>query len=433
MIKNLHVKSIDVDSIKIPDGRFRKEMGDLQSLADSMAEVGQLVPILITPDNVLVAGERRLSAAKLLHWDTIEALTIDPSAIEIDNRVVEAYENIHRKDFTWQEQVEATKALYDLMVAKQGKSLSTREASEVTGLSKTLIHNDLELVRVMQECPDVFEGCKTKKSALKALQRYKIDETLAEITLRKSKTDFGADASRMILKGDCLKILDELPDASFDAIITDPPYGLNIEEVKKLTTTTARIYEDDPDDYVKMMQHLISKMPRVLKQDAWVVIFCAIQYFYMLYEELKSVGFSPDHIPIICTNNGRPGQTNRFENRLARSYDVAIYAHRGNATLATPGASNLILHGALSPAERLHPVEKSSDLMEKIVSRFCISGMQILDPFCGSGTTIIAAIKQGCTGMGVELDDNYYNTAIHKVSEVLKLKHAGRLDLHGKA
>jgi ParB family chromosome partitioning protein len=61
---------LPVNSIKIGK-RYRKDMGDIAGLAASMAQLGLLYPIIVTPDGLLVCGERRLRAAKLLGWKTI--------------------------------------------------------------------------------------------------------------------------------------------------------------------------------------------------------------------------------------------------------------------------------------------------------------------------------------------------------------------------
>ncbi|MGL4981986.1 MAG: ParB N-terminal domain-containing protein [Treponemataceae bacterium] len=67
---------VNVDSIKIKN-RVRKDLGDLESLKESLRRYGLISPILITADNELVAGHRRLEAAKLLGWVNINATIID--------------------------------------------------------------------------------------------------------------------------------------------------------------------------------------------------------------------------------------------------------------------------------------------------------------------------------------------------------------------
>jgi hypothetical protein len=54
--------------------RIRKVMGDVAGLADDMADLGQLQPIVVSPEGKLLAGERRLRAAELLGWKTIDVV-----------------------------------------------------------------------------------------------------------------------------------------------------------------------------------------------------------------------------------------------------------------------------------------------------------------------------------------------------------------------
>jgi ParB family transcriptional regulator, chromosome partitioning protein len=58
--------------------RIRKDMGDIQGLAESMEELGLLQPITVTPDGLLLVGERRLRAAKLLGWAKIPVTVVRP-------------------------------------------------------------------------------------------------------------------------------------------------------------------------------------------------------------------------------------------------------------------------------------------------------------------------------------------------------------------
>ena len=64
------VEEFPPDQIKIGD-RTRKELGNVNTLAKSIAEIGLLHPVVITLDNFLIAGERRIAAVKLLNWKTI--------------------------------------------------------------------------------------------------------------------------------------------------------------------------------------------------------------------------------------------------------------------------------------------------------------------------------------------------------------------------
>jgi ParB family transcriptional regulator, chromosome partitioning protein len=93
--------------------RIRKETGNINELMDSMRTHGLLNPIVITHDYQLIAGFRRLESAKKMGWEKIEA-TIIAAPTKIDKLEIEIEENIHRKDFTADEIVEAYSKLEKL-------------------------------------------------------------------------------------------------------------------------------------------------------------------------------------------------------------------------------------------------------------------------------------------------------------------------------
>ena len=92
---------IPIDEIKVRE-RMRRNLGDLQSLRDSMNRVGLLHPILIDHTKNLVAGMRRLEAAKSLHWRTIDAQQVDVRTKK-ERILLEAEENTARLNFTGEE------------------------------------------------------------------------------------------------------------------------------------------------------------------------------------------------------------------------------------------------------------------------------------------------------------------------------------------
>jgi len=98
---------VPVKDIKVRK-RIRKEMGDLGALAESLKRYGQISPIVISKRNNLIAGQRRLEAAKLLGWRTINAV-ISESAGELAHLELELEENIQRRDFSMEEIAAATK------------------------------------------------------------------------------------------------------------------------------------------------------------------------------------------------------------------------------------------------------------------------------------------------------------------------------------
>ena len=104
----LKIKDIIVDK-----NRVRKDLGNLEPLMDSMEKFGQLHPIVLNSKLHLIAGNRRLEAAKRLGW-----LNIDATIVDVTNKAelleIEIEENIQRKDFSEDDISEAYKRLSKL-------------------------------------------------------------------------------------------------------------------------------------------------------------------------------------------------------------------------------------------------------------------------------------------------------------------------------
>jgi len=103
-------KTIPISTIRVGT-RHRKDLGNLRSLARSIEEIGLLHPVVVRPDGVLIAGERRLQAIKMLGWKKVAVNVLDL------DRVIkgEIAENVFRQDFRPSEMVAIARALEPLL------------------------------------------------------------------------------------------------------------------------------------------------------------------------------------------------------------------------------------------------------------------------------------------------------------------------------
>jgi ParB family chromosome partitioning protein len=143
--------------------RHRKDLGDIQSLADSIRELGLLHPVVVTPDGTLIAGARRIAACKLLGWTEMPATVVDiPSIVR-----GEYAENACRRDFAPSEAV----AIWQAMESFQGQQLVGKlptseplancarsiprqeRAAMVTGISHTTLTKARAVVDAAQSDP----------------------------------------------------------------------------------------------------------------------------------------------------------------------------------------------------------------------------------------------------------------------------------------
>ncbi|MEE9306424.1 MAG: ParB N-terminal domain-containing protein [Spirochaetia bacterium] len=102
------------DSI-IVKNRIRRDVGDIKGLMESLKKHGQLTPIIVTRNNELIAGFRRLEAAKRLGWKSIEAVILDRPSQQ-KKLEIEIEENVQRQDLSAEE---LAKGLLRLQKLKQ--------------------------------------------------------------------------------------------------------------------------------------------------------------------------------------------------------------------------------------------------------------------------------------------------------------------------
>lgn len=109
----MNVVHIDINKIKVKK-RVRKDLGDLRPLKDSLRTYGLMNPITVNSKYELIAGERRLEAAKALGWPMIDVIILAQEITPVTKLEMEIEENNQRKEFTDEELLEGYKRLNKL-------------------------------------------------------------------------------------------------------------------------------------------------------------------------------------------------------------------------------------------------------------------------------------------------------------------------------
>src|SRR5690242_14906347 len=122
----MKVIEVPLDQISVKD-RFRGELGNIDELVDSIRAKGVLQPITIDTESKLLAGERRLTAARKAGLATIPCV-VRATQDNIDALEIELFENIHRKDFLWAERARLEKRIFDLKSEKDPNWSQRRQA-----------------------------------------------------------------------------------------------------------------------------------------------------------------------------------------------------------------------------------------------------------------------------------------------------------------
>ncbi len=200
---------------------------------------------------------------------------------------------------------------------------------------------------------------------------------------------------RLIL-GDCLQVMGAL--GRFDAVVTDPPYGIG-ESGKKNKTRAGLAPVTDYGDYCwDESRPDLSKLPDIPK------IVWGGNYF--------DLGPAPRWLVWDKENTGDFADGEMAWCSAAGAMRIFRWQWNGFIRKGEMDKTN-------NPVFRVHPTQKPVALMEWCLG-FLPDAKTILDPFAGSGTTLVACQRMGRHGTGIELDPDYFAIACKRVDEAAR-------------
>jgi len=197
--------------------RHRKDLGDIKGLARSIADVGLLHPGVVRSDGVLIAGQRRIAAAKLLGWTEIPATVVDLESIIRGEQA----ENVYRKDFTPSEAVAIGRALEPMeRAAAKDRMVAAHASSEnFSGLQKGEALAKVATAVGMSR-PTYIKAKQVAAAAEADPERF--GDLVAEMD-RKGKVGGAYRKLRRAQDADTLAAI-QPPTGKFRTIVIDPPW-----------------------------------------------------------------------------------------------------------------------------------------------------------------------------------------------------------------
>jgi site-specific DNA-methyltransferase (adenine-specific) len=211
---------------------------------------------------------------------------------------------------------------------------------------------------------------------------------------------FRASARRWeIHAGNALAMLKGIPDGVIDSIVTDPPYGIGLQLGTRRTgraySRTASIAGDQPDEAKQLWRAWIPQAHRVAKPDSLHLVFGTWKSPWM--HELLSSSFRV--VGCICWDKRLIG----LGHYLRPQWEMAYVCAKGKPPRHQLPAPSDVWQVARLPRTR-HPCEKPLPLLRRAIALTSAPGDVILDPFCGIGSAIVAAVECGRRGVGFEID-----------------------------
>jgi len=197
--------------------------------------------------------------------------------------------------------------------------------------------------------------------------------------------------------GDCLEVMRSMPDKSVDAVITDPPYGINMDGgADGFGVRSGRRYErgwDDKPPSQELFDLLIGfKKPLFLFGGNYFTDKIPVGSHWIVWDKKGNYEFKNpfSDCELVWTN---------VKKKVVKKYTV-------------------IQQGFIAEEkERFHPTQKPVTLMKRIIEDYTREGDTILDPFMGSGTTGVACVQTGRNFIGIEIDPTYFAIAERRIKE----------------
>ena len=372
-----------IDELKPSPTNARKHSDrQIERLGQSLQQYGWTLPLLIA-DDVVIAGNGRLEAAKLLVMSGQHLLAHGHSAAHVP-----CLDASHLSDFERREYEILDNRLHDESTWDTAKLKAAYAEMRETLASSDVLANHESLISELKQ---------------KARPSADVDELVAPPDIPTT------ERGNLWILGDHRLVCGDSTDPNIvslllegerpDLVLTDPPYGISIVKsgaVGFSIEAKAGAYQDIAnDDKPFDPAHLFTLAERQ-------VIFGADHFCDKL----------PGGHKWICWDKLGGGNANWFSD-----FELAwTYHPHGKTKMYSQHWSGMIRAGSrdVELSKRVHPTQKPVGLFEQIIGDFAESSWSIIDPYAGSGTTLIAAHRTGHRCYAVELDEGYCDVIVKR-------------------
>lgn len=429
------MQTLPISSITVPPDRQRSFFDPikLHELKESIKNEGLFHAIILSEENILVAGATRLRAISELYQTPGISLFYDGKEIpfgqvpftythktdEASLFRIELEENLRRENLSPLDEAQALARLHELLQGAApelvpGTGLKAdvtikQTAEELGRISGDPRPSDQQriadsiIVDKFKDHPDVKRAKSLPEAARVA--RKIMEREFREVLGRMQNTQ-PQESRHQIILGSCGDVLPTIPAGTVDVIIADPPYGIGADNFGE-QSLIGHEYKDDRAALHGVFNPLVAEATRICKPDAAMFIFCSIEDFERLKDHPRKI-IGPEWYtqwywwptPLIWhkPNRGHAPQPKRGP---SRRYEAILYAIRGNREVRKTGSDVLTF---AVPDDRQHGAGKPVDLYKELLSWIVYPGDVVLDPCAGSGVVVPAANALDCRAIAIEKD-----------------------------
>lgn len=454
----------------------------IEELSNSIAAKGQVLPIVLSPlpdgTFLLEEGGRRFQANEMLGYFWFypgnscvlgrPGYVLKAPGSSPDSIMTELIGNLHRVDVGWREETRLLATAFavkekDWLANYSGTGTRRELASDVAKMcgdySRMEVEMAVNVYRDLVANPDKYKNCNTLYNAyqVKLAESKAVVEKMLAATVVPKAQEGGPTLQRALIalmdepvlpsfepelqtaigllpttvvpisssfrNINSIEWMNEMQPNSIDHIVCDPDYGVSEERLNAaLSDSGVGIAQDSVYESLDFLQHhFLPTAARVTR--GFLVMWMDMDHWEKISGWATALGFLVQRWPIIWHKTDYRSNAAPRHN-FCKNYEVAMICRKPSTTLAiSPQMSSII---ALPSGDTTkvygHPFAKPPSVWTRLLSAVALPGETVYDPFMGSGTSCVAAIRHGCKVMGSELQERHYNGALlHVQAEYKKL------------
>ena len=382
-IKELPLKELKPAAYN-PRKKLKKGDKEYEKIKQSLLKFGYVDPIIVNEDLTVIGGHQRLTVLKDLDYETAKCVIVDLP--KEDEKAL----NIALNKITgqWDEAL-----LADLLLDLQESDFNL----DLTGFEPPEIDDILSNVHDKELSEDEFD----------------VEEELNKPTLSRHGDIWQLGKHRVICgdstKAETYKQL--LDDRKANLVVTDPPYNVDVEE------TAGKILNDNMSDgdFYQFLLSMFTQVENHMEDDASIYVFHADTEGLNFRKAFKDAGFYLSGCCIWKKNSLVLGRS-----PYQWQHEPCLYGwkKKGKHQWFSDRKQTTIWEYDRPKSSKDHPTMKPIQLIAYPIQNSSMRGTIVLDPFLGSGSTLIAADQTGRVCYGIELDEKFVDVIVKRYIEV---------------
>ena len=218
------------------------------------------------------------------------------------------------------------------------------------------------------------------------------------------------ESNTNIFHGNCIEFIKTIEEKSIDCLITDPPYGVDIQFGAYDNQLSRKIENDgNIDDALLLLDTMLHEVKSKLKDNAHIYIFCN----WKIYPQFNAIISKHFQIKNLIIWDKLFMGMGDLKGNYSSSYEMIVFAGGNREFLTRP--KNIIQ--CRFNDERFHNTQKPVDLIKQLIENSTNVNETVFDPFLGSGSTVIAANQLKRNFIGCEIDEQNYKITLKRLED----------------